>query len=119
VLAAGDRSVALNSCYLARCRDARDAHTLAALLNSPIAHAWLNAAAEPARGGYRRYLAWTLAILPVPTNWSRARARLAPLSQRAHDGAAPSNSELFDAVIDAYGIDREIVAPLVAWMSDR
>jgi hypothetical protein len=119
VLAEGDATVALNSCYVARCRDARDAHALAALLNSPLAHAWLNAAAEPARGGYRRYLAWTLALLPVPTNWNRARGILAPLSERAHGGGPPGNGELLDAVVDAYEIDGEVVAPLVAWMSDR
>jgi len=119
VLAEGDRAIALNSCYVARCRDASDAHALAALLNSPLAHAWLNAAAEPARGGYRRYLAWTLALLPVPTNWNRARAILAPLSERAHGGASPGTDELLDAVVDAYEIDREAIAPLVAWMSAR
>ncbi|HKW09219.1 MAG TPA: N-6 DNA methylase, partial [Gemmatimonadaceae bacterium] len=33
VLAPNDRTVALNSCYILPCRDPRDAHTLAALLN--------------------------------------------------------------------------------------
>lgn len=119
VLNAGDATVAINSCYLARCRDARDAHALAALLNSPLARAWLNAAAEPARGGYRRYLGWTLALLPMPLDWNRARNLLAPLSQRAHEASAPGEAELLDAAIDAYGIDREAIAPLVAWMSER
>jgi N-6 DNA Methylase len=119
VLATGDPAVALNSCYVARCRDARDAHTLAALLNGPLARAWLNAAAEPARGRYKRYLGWTLALLPVPPNWNRARTLLAPLSERAHAGSAPNDMELLDAAIAAYEIDREAVAPLVAWMSER
>jgi hypothetical protein len=119
VLAAGDVTVALNSCYVTRCRDACDAHALAALLNSPLARAWVNAAAEPARGGYRRYLAWTLALLPVPADWTRARAILAPISQRAHNGGQIGENDLFDAVVDAYQIDCDVVAPLVAWMSDR
>jgi hypothetical protein len=119
VLAAGDHTVALNSCYVTRCRDACDAHALAALLNSPLARAWLNAAAEPARGGYRRYLAWTLALLSVPADWTRARAILAPLSERAHGGDTLRDAELLEAAADAYEIECSAVAPLVAWMSDR
>jgi hypothetical protein len=92
---------------------------LASLLNGPLARAWLNAAAEPARGGYRRYLGWTMALLPVPANWHRARKILAPISERAHRGSHPTDSELLDAAIDAYEVEREDVAPLVAWMSDR
>lgn len=119
VIAVGDRTVALNSCYVARCRDLCDAHALTALLNGPLARAWLNAAAEPARGGYRRYLGWTLSLLPIPSDWSRARRPLSLLSLRAHDGSAPSDLELLDAAIDAYQVDRDAVAPLVAWMSER
>lgn len=119
VLAARDSTVALNSCYVARCRDACDAHALAALLNTPLARAWLNAAAEPARGGYRRYLGWTLSLLPVPANWARARAVLACLSERACAGSPPTDLDLLDAAVDAYEISRGVVAPLVAWMSER
>ena len=119
VIAARDSTVALNSCYIARCRDACDAHALAALLNTPLARAWLNAAVEPARGGYRRYLGWTLSLLPVPANWTRARAILAGLSERACGGSPPSDLDLLDAAVDAYEISRGVVAPLVAWMSER
>jgi len=119
VLAAGDPVVALNSCYIVRCRDACDAHALAALLNTPLARAWLNAAAEPARGGYRRYLGWTMSLLPVPTNWPRARAILARLSEHACSGSPPSDLDLLDAAVDAFEISRGVVAPLVAWMSER
>ena len=45
VLDAGNPVVPLNSCYVARCEDACDAHTLAALLNGALARAWLNALA--------------------------------------------------------------------------
>jgi methylase of polypeptide subunit release factors len=41
----GDARVPLNTCYVARCRDARDAFALAALLNGPLARAWLDAIA--------------------------------------------------------------------------
>jgi hypothetical protein len=118
VLSAGDPTVPLNSCYVARCRNLPDANVGAALLNSPLARAWLNALAEPARGGYRRYLGWTLALLPVPTNWLRAREILAPLAAAARDGHPPTNLELLDACLDAYGINRSLVAPLVAWSAE-
>jgi hypothetical protein len=107
--------VPLNSCYIARCRNLPDANTGAALLNSLLVRAWLNALAEPARGGYRRYLGWTLALLPVPTNWLRARDALAPIAAAVRDGHPPTDLELLDACLDAYRINRSLVAPLVAW----
>jgi hypothetical protein len=119
VLDAGDPTVALNTCYVARCRDERDAHALAALLNTPLARAWLNAAAEPARGGYRRYLGWTLSLLPIPSNWSRARSILACVAEQARTGSPPSDWDLLDAAVKAYGVTHDAIAPLVAWMSER
>ena len=117
VLDAGDRTVPLNSCYVTRCQDATDAHALTALLNGPVARAWLDAVAEPARGGYKRYFGWTMSLLPVPADWSRARAVLAPLGERARCGSPPSELELLDAALAAYGLEAEVVAPLVAWTS--
>jgi hypothetical protein len=76
LLGAGDPAVPLNSCYAFACSP-DDAPALAALLASPVADAWCAALAEPARGGYRRHLAWTVALLPVPQDWMRARALLA------------------------------------------
>lgn len=118
VLDAGDPRVPLNTCYVVRCRDIFDARALAALLNSPLARAWLDTIAEPARGGYRRYLGWTTSLLPLPSDWPRARAILAPLAERAvqHE-RAPSNAELLDAALAAYELRLDDVAPLVAWMS--
>ena len=60
LLPAGDPTVALNSCYVLSCEDRQDALAFMVLLNSPLAAAWLNAVAEPARGGWHRYLAWTV-----------------------------------------------------------
>ena len=117
VFEAGDPSVPLNSCYVARCRDQQDAYAFAALLNSPVARAWLDAIAEPARGGYHRYLGWTLSLLPIPSDWERARSVLAPIGERARHGSSPSESELFDASLEAYSLERRQVAPLVAWLS--
>ncbi len=115
VLDAGDMSIPLNSCYAIRCADIADADAFAALLNGPIARAWLAALAEPARGGYHRYLGWTLAQLPIPIDWERARAVLSPIGQQGREQRAPHASQLFDASLDAYRISREDAEPLVSW----
>ena len=109
VLAPGDRSVALNSCYVLACTTPDDAHALAMLLKSPPCAAWLHALAEPARGGYLRHLAWTVALLPVPRNWPAARRALCRLTT----GATPREQSA--AVADAYGIALEDINPLVEW----
>ena len=116
VLATGDRTVPLNTCYVFATRDLTDAFSLAALLNSPVADAWVGAVAEPARGGYRRHFAWTMARLPVPDDWARARDVLAPLGERGVRGNPPSRTALMSAVLDAFRIRRSIVAPLIEWI---
>jgi hypothetical protein len=117
VLRAGDRTVPLNTCYVLPTRDLVDALALAALLNSPIADAWVGAVAEPARGGYRRHFAWTMARLPVPDDWARARDILAPLGQRALRRGPPGRAELMSAVLEAFRMRHRTVAPLVEWVS--
>ena len=116
VVAAGDPIVPLNSCYAVTCETLSDAHALATLLNGPLAAAWLNAVAEPARGGYRRYLGWTIALLPIPRDWNRAREHLAPLGERAMLGDVPPNDELLNAALIAYGLPIRDVQPLLSWM---
>ena len=113
----GDAVVPLNSCYVASCDTLIDAHALATLLNGPLVAAWLNTLAEPARGGYRRYLGWTMSLLPVPGNWARARERLAPLGERAMRGDVPPQNELLDAALNAYELRMRDVEPLLSWMS--
>jgi hypothetical protein len=115
VLPEGDRTVPLNTCYVFATRDLTDAFTLAALLNSPVADAWVGAVAEPARGGYRRHFAWTMARLPVPDDWARARDVLGPLGERGVQGDPPSRSALLAAVLDAFRVRPSIVAPLIEW----
>jgi len=118
VVPEGARFVALNTCYVVSCRKPEDAHALAAILNGPLAAAWLNAIAEPARGGYHRYLGWTMALLPLPTRWNRARRILAPLGERAMESDIPTDAELLDAALEAYRLDRETVQPLLSWSID-
>ena len=115
VIPAEDETVPLNSCYVLPCPELDDALALAALLNSPLAAAWLNTIAEPARGGWHRYLGWTISLLPIPEEWSRARALLAPIAERAMLGAPPTDIELLDAACRAYRLKHADVAPLLAW----
>jgi hypothetical protein len=117
VLLAGDPAVPLNTCYVCRCTDVEDAFALCTLLNSPLSAAWLNAIAEPARGGFHRYLAWTVGMLPLPPNWRAARAALAPIAADALGGRIPDDKELLSATIEAFDVRREEVLPLVEWMS--
>lgn len=117
VLPAGDDTVPLNTCYVLATRDDTDALALAALFNSPLADAWVGALAEPARGGYRRHFAWTMARLPVPDDWARAREILAPLGLRGMGGDAPGRSELLDAAVEAFRVRAHSVTPLIEWMN--
>ena len=115
VLPIGDRTVPLNSCYVARSPSIDDAYALCALLNSPLAAAWLAAIAEPARGGYHRFLGWTLSRLPLPADWPRAVALLAPIGRAAHEGAPPDPDALTDVVIRAYRVRHAHLAALMTW----
>jgi hypothetical protein len=115
VLPAGSPVVPLNSCYIVRCPEIADAEALAALLNGPLAMAWLSVIAEPARGGFYRYLGWTMALLPLPGDWATARAKLAPLGERAMGGRQVTARDLLGAALDAYGVTLADVAPLLAW----
>lgn len=114
VVPTGDGTVVLNSCYAVRGPDAADTRALAALLNSEIAAAWLNVVAEPARGGYHRYLGWTVGLLPLPRRWDRARDLLAPRRADPSAGALAASAET-RAVADAYGVALDDLAPLVDW----
>ena len=115
VLPAGDRTVPLNSCYAVGAPSETDAHALCAIINSPIAAAWLNVLAEPARGGFHRYLAWTVGLLPLPANWARACAMLGAIGERVAAGSVPDRHELTEAVADAYDLSAGALAPLLSW----
>lgn len=115
VLPAHSPVVPLNSCYVISCRDDVDAAAFATLLNSPLAAAWLDALAEPARGGFRRYLGWTVARLPIPSDWARARSILAPIGRRGVAGEVVGSDELLDAAIAAYRVRASVARALVEW----
>jgi hypothetical protein len=115
VIDAGEPTIPLNSCYATTCDTLADAHALTALLNGPLSSAWLNVLAEPARGGYRRYLGWTMSLLPIPNDWQRACVHLAPLGESAAAGDIPSEAELLRAAVDAYGVSVKDVEALLSW----
>jgi hypothetical protein len=115
VLPAGDPTVPLNSCYVARASNDDEALAIAALLNSPVAAAWLGVLAEPARGGYRRYLGWTLARFPLPRDWPRAVKLLAPAGHAALSGDAPAPTALLTLAARAYHLRPADLAPLLTW----
>ena len=117
VLPPGDPTVPLNSCYVLRTGSDTDAFALHALLGSPLTAAWLDVIAEPARGGYRRYMGWTVACLPLPRDWPRARVPLAELGRRLHEGTVPCRPDYVREVAGAYRESVESMAPLLEWHS--
>lgn len=115
VLEANDPTVPLNSCYVVPTSSIDEAHALAAWLNGPIAAAWLAALAEPARGGFRRMLGWTVGLLPIPRDWDRAVEALAPCGARAARGDVPSAAELLDVTLETLGVAAHDVEALLTW----
>jgi hypothetical protein len=116
VLAPDDDTVPLNSCYVVRAPSEQDADALAAWFNAPLATAWLGAIAEPARGGYHRFLGWTMARLPLPADWPSARRLLAPLGRSARAGDALSQNDLHERSLRAFQKGAALMEPLLTWM---
>jgi hypothetical protein len=120
VLESGNRTVPLNSCYVTLCPSLDDAHALSALLNSSLVASWLAVVAEPARGGYRRFLGWTMSMLPIPMRWEECRDELAAISRRSiSEPGSVASAELLEIAIAAFGLRRRDVEPLLAWGGDR
>ncbi len=115
VLAAGEDVVPLNTCYVVFADDHEDALALAALMNGPLVAAWLNILAEPARGGYRRYLGWTMSLLPLPRDWGEFRGNLADLGAAARSGNVPTQHDLLLAALRAFRIRKSSVEALLSW----
>jgi hypothetical protein len=115
VLAPDDDTVPMNSCYVVRAPSEDDADALAAWLNAPLAAAWLGAIAEPARGGYHRFLGWTMARLPLPSDWAGAVRIFADIGRNARRGRTPSPAELHDGTLRAFRLHASLVEPLLTW----
>ncbi len=123
VLPVGDPRVPLNSCYVVACPSLTDAHALCALLNAPLMVRWLAILAEPARGGYHRFLGWTCARVPIPRDWPAVRQELAALGRAgAARATAPPSApdDTWDATLDravaaAFGLSRRALDALCHW----
>ena len=115
ILPEGDASVPLNTCYVIKCAHQADAEAFATILNSRLSAAWLGALAEPARGGYSRFMGWTVALLPLPRDWPRACSLLAPIARAAVAGNPAGDAEILSAVLDAYRLRSDDVAALLEW----
>ncbi len=115
VIPSGDTAVPLNTCYVVRCDSEIDSNALATLLNSPLTAAWLSLIADPAQGGYNRYLGWTMAMLPLPRDWIRHRRSLSGIYERAAGGSQPDPHELFAKSLKLYGLTANDVEDMMAW----
>jgi hypothetical protein len=100
--------VPLNTVYGIITRSADDAHALAALLNTPWCTALARLAADPARGGFRRFNARVVAALPLPCVDDRCWHALAHYGRR-HESADALVAELYG--LDAH--DRGLLLRLV------
>jgi hypothetical protein len=56
-----------------------------------------------------------LSLLPLPREWDRARRELIGLGQRALLGQPPSDAELLEAAVRAYGLRLSGVNALLDW----
>jgi hypothetical protein len=89
--------VPLNTVYGIATRSAADAHALAALLNTRWCTALGRLAADPARGGFRRFNARVVGRLPLPHASPAQWAALAELGRRR---------EAADTLVgELYGLD--------------
>jgi hypothetical protein len=75
-------AVPLNTVYGIATRTADDAHALAALLNSRWLTALARLRADPARGGFRRFNARVVRMLPAPPAGATAWPALAEHGRR-------------------------------------
>ena len=60
-------------------------------------------------------MGWTVSLLPIPKDWTRARDKLTPLGERAMAGDIPTREEMLNAALSAYGVRLDDVQPLLSW----
>jgi hypothetical protein len=110
---AGSTPIALNSCYLIPLDHARVALRLTAWLNSGWSRALARAGAEPASGGFARFNARVVSMLPLP----EAALHSADLFELARRGVAGTldQTDLDDCCADLLGLgsgERGLLAEL-------
>jgi hypothetical protein len=86
------------------------AHVLCAYFNSLPVRTFARAIAERAKDAHFRFFAWTVSLLPLPSNWRRFEsARLLELSHAAHAAGSiekDSQTELDEIVARAFELSR-------------
>lgn len=102
--------VPLNTVYFIPTTSDAQALLLAAYLNSLPVRTFARAIAERAKDARFRFLAWTIALVPLPQDWDRSPAadRLRELSRRAHEIGALSRAdedELNRIIATCYGLN--------------
>jgi len=56
-----------------------------------------------------------MSLLPLPRDWAAARQILSPIGAAAMTGNPPSDHDLMQAVLLAYGLSFDDVAALIEW----
>ncbi|HEX7091526.1 MAG TPA: DNA methyltransferase [Longimicrobiales bacterium] len=116
--------IPLNTVYFIAARGDDEALLLAALLNSLPVRTFARAIAERAKDARFRFLAWTMALLPLPPAWvsGRAAGALLRISRDAHRAGAITadrQRELDLAVAGLYGLgpaDLDALAAFDRWL---
>ena len=109
--------IPLNTVYFIPTRDHDQALLLAAYLNSLPVQTFARAIAERAKDAHFRFLAWTIALVPLPRGWDAGptAARLVEISARAHGRGAietDEEAELNAIVAAAFGLTSDDVAAI-------
>ena len=112
--------IPLNTVYFIPARADDEALLLAALLNSLPVRTFARAIAERAKDARFRFLAWTMALLPLPPAWASGRAAetLLRISRDAHRAGAITadrQRELDLAVAGLYGLEPAELDALAAF----
>jgi len=102
--------VPLNTVYFIPTATAEQAELLAAYFNSLPVRTFARAIAERAKDAHFRFLAWTIALIPLPAAWDQGpiAARLLRISRAAHRRQGISGDDEADlnaAVAAAYGLE--------------
>jgi hypothetical protein len=122
LLSSRESPIPLNTTYFVTVKDPIEGYLVTALLNSLWMRIVAAVTAEPAMGGYFRFLAWTVARLPWPPRLrvdGRRGRRLAALGREAGEGGwTPERQAQIDALVArAFDLDAARQRDLVELLS--
>lgn len=104
--------VPLNTVYFVSTASDEEAMRLAALLNSLPVRTFARAIAERAKDARFRFLAWTVALIPIPEGWDRSAEaiEMAAIARTAHHRGTitPEEAAALDRLAArCYGLDSD------------